>query len=361
MPDRIVNFNGVVHHFPADATDAEVSAVLEAHDAAKATTGPVAPATPQDAGLWEGFKHTLPTPSNIMGMLRMIPENIRQATTGDVVPKRDATQTPLGKVLNGRPREGVGELGGILGQLAAPEMLIGKLRSMAAPPLPTATDTAVWFPERPPPPPGPHLDLSQPIQAGSLTPAELLERSAAAKAQNYQPPPQTPRDPYVHRDLYGKDAQPPPVPEPPANHGFAPGIKVLTPKETPASWTPEAARARLEANDWHSGAEPGSAEARSAEALHRNDRQMDARYRYGLDNEKGAIAPDLLRMLGLPVARYTGAAFGARQLGLPGWAGMAGMGAADLAQAHPEATAQAVRAALLARLAAGNNQTPNER
>lgn len=56
---------------------------------------------------------------------------------------------------------------------------------------------------------------------------------------------------------------------------------------------------RWTTEDWHSGAEPGSAEAKSAERLHRYDAQTNARYRYLLDSPNGQIDPALLAKLGL--------------------------------------------------------------
>lgn len=46
--------------------------------------------------------------------------------------------------------------------------------------------------------------------------------------------------------------------------------------------------------DWHSGAEPGSAEARSASSLHRDLGEMDNSFRRRMDDDRGYITPDLL-------------------------------------------------------------------
>src|SRR6202035_3270666 len=66
--------------------------------------------------------------------------------------------------------------------------------------------------------------------------------------------------------------------------------RVLTPKATPTTWTPEAARARIELQDWHSGYEPGTAEAQSAAGLHRYDGEMSTRLKQLLADPKAALA-----------------------------------------------------------------------
>lgn len=99
-----------------------------------------------------------------------------------------------------------------------------------------------------------------------------------------------------------------PIAETPPNVADAPisqalgTPRILTPKATPTSWTPEAARARLELEDWHSGAEPGSIEAHQASTLHREDAALKQRMLYQLANKNGAIAalasaPALIRQI----------------------------------------------------------------
>lgn len=66
--------------------------------------------------------------------------------------------------------------------------------------------------------------------------------------------------------------------------------RVMTLKDTPTSWTPEAARARIENGQWESGLEPGSAEAHGASSLHRADAEMSSRLKFLMDNPNAALA-----------------------------------------------------------------------
>lgn len=76
-------------------------------------------------------------------------------------------------------------------------------------------------------------------------------------------------------------------------------------------------------DDWHSGVEPGTAEARRIAAMHRYDAETAARYSYMLQNENGMMSPrlplELIRgaikygprvmpRMGGPVSAYTRAA-----------------------------------------------------
>lgn len=346
---------------------------------------------PKDQGVMTGVMNTLPTPSKLMGFIRSVPENIRKFTDAQKDPVGAADEmianrpnTSIGKVFNGRPYEGMGEILGGAGQAALgeaiPRMVRGRLLTPAA-------ETAT------------HLDLNTPVKAGSLTPDQIMERIRAGNAADaagtpmprVQRPPKTMIQPKTAGsgsaastatpeaaatpapapaaqpqipDSWKQFVQPEDMPTQsgagPAQSGpFAPGIKVLTPKETPTSWTPEAARARLEMDDWHSGATPGTPEAQQMSGLHKFDAELKSRFAHQLQNQNGNISYEMLKKMGVPleVAKYLPAHHYGGNLGV---GLMAGTDAARLAAAYPMQSAQALRAALLANLASGpSTEGPN--
>jgi len=85
--------------------------------------------------------------------------------------------------------------------------------------------------------------------------------------------------------------------EPPPNVTSAPVSqplgqpRVMTLKDTPTTWTPESARARLEMDDWHSGADPGTPEAQRASYQHREDAANKAHWKYLMESRNTALLP----------------------------------------------------------------------
>lgn len=136
----------------------------------------------------------------------------------------------------------------------------------------------------------------QEMQAGRLPQATL---QAIERAQT--PKPMTGIKPVASHP------QPAPVDAPqmpPPNVADAPVTqplgqpRVLTKKATPTAWTPEGKQSaserlrstdpRSDVRDWHSGAEAGSAEAKSAAGLHRSDAALADRYKFNLANKNSA-------------------------------------------------------------------------
>lgn len=325
---------------------------------------------PQDKGFWGGVMNTLPTPSKIMNVIEHIPENIQRSINNTALTEFQPSETPIGKMFTGRPYEGSGELVGNVGQAAVAAKLPGFIRSRVGTPEPQ--------------PGAPHLDLETPVKAGSLTPEQIMQRVRASQAAEAAGQPSgrivTGSKPKIINKTAGSGAaastatpeaaatpasaaqpslpeswkqfvQPEDLPRPQQGQ-FAPGIKVLTKKATPTSWTPEAARARLEMEDWHSGAEPGSLEAKQAAGLHKFDAELKGRFAHQLQNQNGYGTIGMLRAMGVPfealkypIAYHYG-----------GGLGVGAMGAADLARLavkYPVGASQVGRAAILANLAAG--------
>lgn len=326
-----------------------------------------APAAPQDAGFLAGVGHMLPTPTHVLEGLKAIPGNIKQALSPTALDDMWANRanTPVGKVLNGRPGEGAGEIASILGQLAIPEA-VGRIRSSFTPPPPETVkgipvedlkaagvgDQSLDIMRNGRPKPAPTQGR---IQTQTPQPTYPTAGSSALQPE-YQPvdapvaPPQpaqpqgaiSPTRQIELLQKFGGTAEPPkvlPLGQP----------RIMSLKETPTSWTPEAARARLEFNDWHSGAEPGTPEAQSAQAMHRYDGETASRYKYLLDSPNGSVSGEVLKHFGVP-ARYLAAPFIAKGVGLPGWTGPLGVGAYDLARAYPQQSLEATRAALIAQM-----------
>lgn len=333
------------------------------------------PAKPQDAGFVEGLKHTLPTPSNLLESLKAIPGNINHSLSRTALEDTMANfpNTPGGKLVHGRPREGLGELVGGLGMLAGGEGAAGYIRGKLLTPPPemlkgvSVTDLkaagvgdqaldvmrngrpkptgVLRTTARPAPEPAPPTAGSSALQPEyQPTDAPVATRPPMAAPDGGM----TPTRQMELLQKFGGTA-----PEPMPSHELASQPmgtpRVMTLKETPTSWTPEAARARLEFNDWHSGAEPGSPEAKSAQALHRYEAETQSRYKYLLDSPNGSISPTLAAKMGIP-AKYALAGVASKQMGLPAWAGPAGLGAIDLVRAYPEGSMEALRAALIAQM-----------
>lgn len=249
----------------------------------------------------------------------------------------------LGKLIT-QPARTAGELTGALALGEVPSFVRGRLITKA----PTGAA---------------HLDRSVPVRPSELTQEQLGERIASG----------TGTPPNVERNAMGRPqkqvlrTQPAPITVEDAAATAQPDMqplgtpRILTKKATPASWTPEAARARLELNDWHSGAEPGSAEARSAQSMHRYDAETANRYQFMLRNQNGVGAIGLVanptRMIPLAIGEFL-----ARKAGLPPMVGGAlGYGAPEIVRSGAHAigspTGNAlIRSALLARLAAASGQ-----
>lgn len=138
--------------------------------------------------------------------------------------------------------------------------------------------------------------------------------------------------------------------------------RVMTLKDTPTSWTPEAARARIENSQWESGLEPGTAEAQGASGLHKYESEMDSRLKYLMDSENGFGHRQFVASPGRTLSAAAGTWL-AHKLGLPPYAGgAAGYMAPEIAiggaqAATSPAGAAALRAALLARLTSGTPDT----
>lgn len=364
MPDRIVSMDGVEHHFPSDFSDAEIAQALHG-----------GPSTPHDAGFLEGLKHTLPTPSNLMESLRAIPGNINHSLSPTALEDTMANfpNTPGGKLLHGRPMEGAGELVGGLGMLAATEGAGSYIRGrlIAKPPeMLNGYSVDEWKANgigdqsldvmrngRPKPITGtlrmaPKTEPAPPTSGSSALQPEYQPVDSPVAT----PPPMSAPDggitPTRQMELMQKFGGTAPEPMPSHSPTSQPmgTPRIMTLKETPTSWTPEAARARLEYNDWHSGAEPGSPEAKSAQATHRYEAETQNRYKYLLDSPNGAISPTLLAKMGGIPAKYALAGIASKQVGLPGWLGPALLGGADVVQKYPQGSMEALRAALLAQM-----------
>lgn len=106
-PDRVVEFNGVEHHFPSDATDAQISAALKAIPASNA---PMAP----KARTWTDLGGT-----TLIGLSKAVPLAQEAAEELATNPNIAKTGAAIGRVIGGvAPIVGGAYEGGPIGALA---------------------------------------------------------------------------------------------------------------------------------------------------------------------------------------------------------------------------------------------------